>query len=134
MTVREAEERLLSFFLQSDYFEEGVDFDNVIDPESITRATDKECFKVALKQLAETKVIVKASKGLWLLASKLDQQTQTVEIGYPLAVQMTQLINNFSRASGNGDVADPRAIGANYVVALIQIIQHLAENGDSSKN
>lgn len=130
MTLLDARENLLEWFLENEGFEPAVDFDNFLDKVSMTRDEDKELYLAALDELSENGFLVKLTvrgKPLWKLTKPLRMRSQNVELSYPVISAITSTINDFSAAT-DGRVARVESfnIGEREIAILVDIIATLS--------
>lgn len=130
MTLLDAQERLLEWFLENEGFDVSVDFDNVLEKISMTRDEDKALYLAALESFTKNDMLVKLDvrgNTIWKLVKPLRMHSQTVELSYPVAKAIANTINNFSEATGGAErVVESFRVGEQEVATLVQIIEQLS--------
>jgi len=134
MTIIEAQNTLIGFFMEHDVFNPEEDMDTVLPKDSITREIDAAIFVAGLTVFEGQHIVMRIQpqgkldgQFAWALTKPLAMRTQSVEIDIPIAKAIADTLNDYSEAvGGDRTAADVFALNERHLAGLVQIIQHLS--------
>ena len=131
MTVIDATSHLFEWFKTHDCFEEKNIKDIILVSDTPDR--DKAAFLCCLDDLEKNEVLGVTTVGekseprkIWVLKKSLDAYDQSIEISYPLALEISKCLNHMCGVLNDyTDQADPRALNPKDIMNLTFICKTL---------